>query len=321
MKQSVSVIVPVYKGEKYIHRCIDSILSQTFRDFELILVDDGSPDNCGAICDEYAAKDSRIRVIHQKNGGASAARNAGLDRVTGDYVIFCDCDDMVAPRWLEHLMAAAAPDTLPVCSFCHEEAQLGKEKELAIAPGVTRTRDEYYFFSCHGLGGYMCNSLYRNQVIQQHSLRLRVQKERGDYNEDLLFNLQYIRHVERIVYVGYADYLYDLHEDSLSRGNQKHYFAKYEEKYRLWRSFLEENHREDQLPQLANTYVYYFLTALNGESYKGFQRIVQSVEVQHCVANVRNCAESPVIIKLLKEKKTLFLWLKYKLHHLKGRFI
>ena len=75
----VSVIVPVYKVEKYIHRCVDSILAQSFRDFELILVDDGSPDNCGAICEEYAAKDSRIHVIHQANGGLSAARNTGIE--------------------------------------------------------------------------------------------------------------------------------------------------------------------------------------------------------------------------------------------------
>ena len=76
---SISVIVPVYKVENFLHRCVDSILAQTFEDFELILVDDGSPDNCGAICEEYARKDSRIQVIHQKNGGLSAARNAGID--------------------------------------------------------------------------------------------------------------------------------------------------------------------------------------------------------------------------------------------------
>ena len=75
----ISVIVPVYRVEKYIHRCVDSILAQTYDDFELILVDDGSPDNCGAICDEYAAKDNRVVVIHQENGGLSAARNAGID--------------------------------------------------------------------------------------------------------------------------------------------------------------------------------------------------------------------------------------------------
>ncbi len=89
----LSVIVPVYKVEKYIHRCIDSILAQTFADFELLLVDDGSPDNCGNICDTYAEKDNRVRVIHKVNGGVSAARNSALDVAKGDYIAFCDSDD------------------------------------------------------------------------------------------------------------------------------------------------------------------------------------------------------------------------------------
>ena len=90
---TISVIVPVYKVEPYLPRCVDSILAQTFKDFELILVDDGSPDNCGKICDEYAAKDKRVKVIHKENGGVSSARNAGLDTAVGKYYFFCDADD------------------------------------------------------------------------------------------------------------------------------------------------------------------------------------------------------------------------------------
>lgn len=102
----ISVIVPVYNVEKYLRQCIDSILAQTFADFELILVDDGSTDKCGAICDEYAKKDYRIKVIHQKNGGLSAARNAGLDIAAGNYVAFIDSDDLVRDRYLEVLYNA-----------------------------------------------------------------------------------------------------------------------------------------------------------------------------------------------------------------------
>ena len=89
-EEKVSVIVPVYNVEKYLHKCLDSIINQTYRNLEIILVDDGSPDNCGAICDEYAQKDSRIKVIHQKNGGLSAARNTGLDCAVGEYISFVD---------------------------------------------------------------------------------------------------------------------------------------------------------------------------------------------------------------------------------------
>ena len=97
-KPLLSIIVPVYNVEKYIERCIKSILNQSFTNFELILVDDGSPDNCGKICDEYKKKDSRIKVIHKKNGGLSDARNAGLNIATGKYIGFVDSDDIIHPQ-------------------------------------------------------------------------------------------------------------------------------------------------------------------------------------------------------------------------------
>ena len=107
----ISVIVPVYKVEKYIHRCVNSILAQSFPDFEIILVDDGSPDNCGAICDEYALQDSRIHVIHQENSGLSAARNAGLDWLhsnsDSEWVTFLDSDDWLHTQFLEILYESA----------------------------------------------------------------------------------------------------------------------------------------------------------------------------------------------------------------------
>lgn len=104
----ISVIVPVYKAEDYLHACVDSILSQTVSDFELILVDDGSPDGCGAICDDYAAQDSRVRVIHQENQGQAAARNHALSIAKGEWVCFVDSDDAVHPQMLERLGQAAA---------------------------------------------------------------------------------------------------------------------------------------------------------------------------------------------------------------------
>ena len=102
----ISIIVPVYDVEPYLRKCIDSILIQSYRDLEIILVDDGSPDNCGAICDEYAEKDKRIKVIHKKNGGLSDARNAGLDIATGEYIGFVDSDDWVMPDMYEYLYKA-----------------------------------------------------------------------------------------------------------------------------------------------------------------------------------------------------------------------
>ena len=110
----ISIIVPVYNVEKYLQRCVDSILAQTFSDFELLLVDDGSPDNCGEICDWYATQDDRVHVIHQKNGGLSAARNAGIDwafsNSDSQWLNFIDSDDWVHPQYLEVLKNAVDKD-------------------------------------------------------------------------------------------------------------------------------------------------------------------------------------------------------------------
>lgn len=124
----ISVIVPIYQIEAYLRRCVDSILAQTFTDFELILVDDGSPDNCGTICDEYAAKDARIHVIHQENGGLSAARNASIDwafaNSDSQWLSFVDSDDWVHPQMLEQLYRAVQEHgvEVSVCGYRETES-------------------------------------------------------------------------------------------------------------------------------------------------------------------------------------------------------
>ena len=122
----VSVIVPVYKVEKYIHQCIDSIINQSYRNLEIILIDDGSPDNCPQICDDYKQKDDRIRVIHKDNGGLSSARNAGLDICTGDYIAFVDSDDMVQNNFIEVMLEKSINNSADICicdflKFCDND--------------------------------------------------------------------------------------------------------------------------------------------------------------------------------------------------------
>ena len=116
---TVSVIVPIYKIERYLHQCIDSILEQTFTDFELLLIDDGSQDKCPAICDEYAEKDERIRVFHKLNGGLTSARNYGLDNAKGDWIMHIDGDDWVEPTYIEELYNAAIKNDadIAICGF------------------------------------------------------------------------------------------------------------------------------------------------------------------------------------------------------------
>lgn len=171
----LSIIVPVYKVEKYLPKCIDSILAQTFRDFELILIDDGSPDNCGKICDDYAARDSRIRVIHQENAGVSAARNAGLDIACGTYLGFVDSDDWIEPEMYETMIATAKEKQVDVVvcgiKYCEENGTFIRSdlSDMAYISG------EELLCSIYGmpnpLGGGCCNKLFRRQPIAQCRFR------------------------------------------------------------------------------------------------------------------------------------------------------
>lgn len=142
MKELVSVIIPVYKVEAYLERCVDSVLAQTYENLEILLVDDGSPDGCPALCDKYAAADSRVRVIHQENMGLSGARNAGIDQAQGSYLSFIDSDDYVAPDFIESLYEACV-STGSQLSLCRWMYVHGEElpREEAKKAGCKTTED------------------------------------------------------------------------------------------------------------------------------------------------------------------------------------
>lgn len=147
----ISVIVPVYQVEPWLCQCVESVLEQTFADFELILIDDGSPDSCGAICDEYAEKDSRVRVIHQENAGLGKARNVGMDQAVGKYLIFLDSDDYWLPATLETLYAEAERNQTQVLLFGAKRFWDGMEapqhakqdwRPIHVQNGVVKTGPE-----------------------------------------------------------------------------------------------------------------------------------------------------------------------------------
>ncbi len=193
----ISVIVPVYKVESFLHRCIDSILAQTFSDFELILVDDGSPDTCGAICDSYAAKDSRIHVIHQKNGGLSAARNAGIDWVFANsgsqWLAFIDSDDWVHPDYLRILRETAeqAGTKLSACGFRRTPGEPLPEELLHSVEAVSA--EDYYCGNFHeGLTAVAWNKLYHRSLFSD--LRYPV----GKLHEDEFTTYQAVYRARRI---------------------------------------------------------------------------------------------------------------------------
>lgn len=164
----ISVIVPVYKVEAYLPRCVDSICRQTFADFTLILVDDGSPDGCGALCDAYARRDSRIRVIHQENGGLSAARNAGIDwalnHMDCQWLAFVDSDDWVHPSFLQTLLEGAESTgcCLSACGFCRTQGEPLPQPQGDFA---VLDADDYYCGVSGGVAPVAWNKLYHRSLF------------------------------------------------------------------------------------------------------------------------------------------------------------
>lgn len=185
----VSIIVPVYKVEPYIRRCLDSILAQTFTDWECILVDDGSPDDCGVICDEYAAKDSRFKVIHQENQGASVARNSALECVKGDYILFIDSDDVIGtPDTIEKNMLHFSRDVDIVQFPIHKVSGAVVEKLCVGGDILIRTEEQYLanyapFTRKTLIDKSACNKIYRKKVFFKKNF------SPGAYHEDAFINL------------------------------------------------------------------------------------------------------------------------------------
>ena len=201
----ISIIVPVYKTERFLSACIASILAQTFTDFELILVDDGSPDGCPALCDAAAAKDSRIRVIHKKNGGQSTARNAGLDAAHGEWIAFVDSDDTITPDYCAKLYAAvqATGAQMAVCNYrqVDESGQPLKEQYLHVRAEVL---DQKQALEHCTLLPYMVvwNKLFHAAIFEK--LRFR---ENLIY-EDTILMAQAIEQTEKVVNIPDQMYLY-----------------------------------------------------------------------------------------------------------------
>lgn len=328
MKPEISIIVPVYNSSKMLKRCIESILKQTFTDFELILVNDGSTDDSGSICDFYKNVDQRIKVIHQDNRGAGAARNTGIDYSSGKYLMFCDSDDVTGENWILHLIEKAGEQILPIGSFCSSENCLGKIKELGIEAGLHPKRD-YWNFNKAGIAGYLWNAVYDRSVVVDNSIRLRESKEDGNYNEDLIFNLEYVKHIKQIVYTGYSDYAYIKRSDSLSVSYPKYYFDKYYEKYLLWKEFLDDNDIFDQ--DLYSNTLYRILVGLNAvidrsaindfNAYNDFVCAVKNEILKEVLSAADTSYENRFVIDCLKNRKTLSVWIYLQLAKMKRRLL
>ena len=218
MDSLVSIIVPVYNAQTYLKRCVDSILKQDYPNFELILVDDGSADDSGQICDSYAAQDERVRVLHQENAGVSAARNRALDLATGDYIQFLDSDDWIVPEATRLLVGALERHgcDMVISDFYRvsgerlaqkgdiEEEKVFSRQEFAACM-IENPADFYY--------GVLWNKLYRRRIIEEHNIRMDTDIS---WCEDFLFNLEYIRHASSFYALKVPIYYYLKRRGSLA---------------------------------------------------------------------------------------------------------
>lgn len=214
---TISVIVPVYKVERYLKRCVDSILIQTVRDFELILVDDGSPDQCGEICEKYAEKDKRITVLHRENGGLSAARNTGLDWIfansSSNYVTYIDSDDWVHPRYLEILLRIIELNNVAVSVGQFQKVNeyvTSNENKENIIPKEEVMEAEDFFLRHEWIFNYACGKLYRKEYFRN------IRYPEGKNFEDTFTTYKVLFAGKTVAFIDYPLYYYFYNTEGIS---------------------------------------------------------------------------------------------------------
>lgn len=234
----ISVIVAVYKAEAYLHRCVDSLLAQTFTDFEILLIDDGSPDRSGEICDEYAQKDSRIRTFHKPNEGVGATRQFGIDHACGEYSIHADPDDWVEPTMLEELYRKAKETDadMVICDYY-----------VDFPHKTTYRKQEPTSLDSHQLMKDLFQRLHAalwNKLIKSTCYQTReVHFIKGiNYREDLLVNMQILKQETKVAYLPRAFYHYDqiINSGSITHNISYEYYKVWEEVFKNLKRLLHD---------------------------------------------------------------------------------
>ena len=238
MNHRISIIIPVYNAERHLRQCIDSVIAQTFKDWEAILVNDGSKDGSLAICQEYASNDDRIKVIDKPNDGPSSARNKGLDEAQGEYVYFMDADDWIETKFLENFVRNSIKDAYETHQRCYENEENNydiifqgfvrefsdgrKEESFAMdADTSVMSKEEIIcrLYKEHVYGWAWCK-LFRREIIEKHQIRF---DESLRLWEDELFTSEFLRYAENVRTIKSHLYHYICHEESIMHTNDKRY--------------------------------------------------------------------------------------------------
>ncbi len=236
----ISIIVPVYKVEKYLNPCIESIVNQTYRNIEIVLVDDGSPDNCPAMCDYWASKDSRISVIHKENGGISDARNKGMAICSGKYISHVDSDDVIEPVYIEYLYKALIETNadFSICRFSDftEEPDIVDNNNISTI--TILSQDEILYRFCNGTHPHfhnVWNKLYKRELVEN------ILFAEGFLAQDLYFSCQVFCKAKKAAYVNSILYHYRSRLDNVSSAYFKQRADAHEMLYRCLQ-VIEQQH-------------------------------------------------------------------------------
>lgn len=319
MNPYLSIIVPIYKVEPYLHQCIDSILAQTFEDFELILVDDGSPDNCPAICDEYATLDKRIKVIHKPNGGLVSTRKAGLRVARGEYVGFVDGDDWIESDMFSSLCQAAKQyiTDIIICDVIHSYPDKKIRHVQPIKPGLydknSMERFVYPYmlysgiFFKFGLHPSVCNKIFRRYLLENNLYRV---SETIQIGEDAACTYPCLLDANSI-YIMNNRYLYYYRQipSSITKCYDSEYLKNILELYDLMRDINREKNIYDMTEQLCYYLSFLVIAAVNNEINENNKK--SSNEKSKFLKSI---SKNEDIHEALEEVSTAGILIKYKLY-------
>lgn len=322
---TISIIVPVYNVEKYLSRCIDSILNQTFSDFELILVDDGSNDCSPAICDEYSKRDSRISVVHKENGGVASARNVALRIAVGQYIMFCDSDDYVSPDWVQRLYSVASSN---VDAFVNCNVWTVTSNGNMVIRYDFKDDDQiihiksYFDLYASSIDSSLWNKIYSREIISENNLFF---DENLHIGEDVVFNVEYYKHCKQIILVNSPLYFYCNNATSLTHT----YRPSNMEMHRVVFGARLQIIENEYLGNYLDNWLYRFIQMLNEvfdkrntmsfwEKMQYCQKLMQTEEFQFCVSHAPGKDESPAFMKVVRKHNFYLFWIFQKLCKIKA---
>ena len=237
----VSVIIPVYNSEQYLRACIDSVLEQSYTDFELLLINDGSTDSSGKICDEYALKDARVKVFHKKNKGVSSARNLGIHEAEGEWFGFVDSDDVLEENYLTSLVKSSVDSKADFIAQGFKKFGNGIEKNMHLGVGLFSASDFRTLFQIKKIHnfGFPFSKLFKGEIIKKHQISFPIS---FSIAEDLAFMLMYLSKIQTIQLDAVHHYLYRQVDNSLSNRLREPsiYFNRYNELKRIFKEEFNE---------------------------------------------------------------------------------